>query len=232
MGAVTSHCEDATSSDEGNGGAAFRTINSTRIFPSGKLQLMPNTYVFVLCRCRRPLMPTTAPKARILLKQNRAKVFRLYPFTIQLNYETHHQAQPMEIRIDYGAKTHGIALVQQCKTQERAVFLGEAQQRKDVKKKMDIRREMRRLRRYRNTRYRKPRFSNRRRPEGWVPPTIAQRVESITRIARTLEKLTSITSVVTEIGMFDAQKMNDPEIEGIEYQQGPGHGSKTRNKRP
>ncbi len=172
-------------------------------------------------------MPTTPPKARILLKQSRAKVFRLYPFTIQLNYETPHQTQPVEIRIDYGAKTHGIALVQQCRTHDRAIFLGEAKQRQDVKKKMDQRRELRRLRRYRNTRYRKRRF-HRRRPEGSLPPTITQRIEAITRITKTLQKMTPITSAIAETGAFDTQKMIHPQIQGVQYQQGPGYESENR----
>ncbi len=182
-----------------------------------------NTYVFVLCRCGKQLMPTTAPKARILLKRSKARVFRLYPFTIQLNYKTPHHTQPVEIRIDYGAKTHGIALAQQCKTHDRAVFLGEAEQRQDVKKKIDVRRELRKARRRRNTRYRKRRFSNRKRQKGWIPPTIAQRAESTTRITKTLAKMIPITSAVTEIGMLDTQKMTNPKIQGVEFQRGPGY---------
>jgi hypothetical protein len=167
-------------------------------------------------------MPTTPPKARILLKQNRARVHRLYPFTVQLNYETPHQTQPVEIRIDYGAKTHGIALVQQCRTHDRAIFLGEAKQRQDVKKKMDIRRELRRARRYRKTRYRKPRFY-RKRQESWLPPTIRQRIETITRVTKVLQKMTPITSAMAETGTFDTQKIINPEIQDEQQQLGPGH---------
>jgi hypothetical protein len=180
-----------------------------------------DTYVFVLCKCGEPLMPTIAPKARILLKQGKAKVYRLCPFTIMLTYETGHNTQPIQIRIDCGAKIHGVALVQRCKTHDRAVFLGEARQRQDIKRKMDMRKELRDRRRERKTRYRKPRYNNRRRREGWLPPTIAQRVESITRTTKALKKMTPITSAVAEIGMFDTQRITNPQIAGDEYQRGP-----------
>jgi hypothetical protein len=186
-----------------------------------------NTNAFVLCKCGEPLMPTTAPKARILLKRNKAQVFRLHPFTIKLNYETPHLVQPIDCRVDYGANRHGIALVQHCKSHDRVIFFGEARQRLDIKKKLDIRRGLRRNRRYRNTRYRQPR-SHRRRSKGYVPPTIGQRVETVMRITKTLNQVAPTTSAVVEIGMFDTQRMINPEIKGVEYQQGPKPGYDNR----
>ena len=186
------------------------------------------TYVFVVCKCGKPLMSTNPAKARLLLKQGKARVFRRTPFTVQLNFETLHVTQPMEARFDYGGKVHGVALVQECKTHNRVPFFGEVVQRQDVKKKMDARRGYRRLRRYRNTRYRKPQFNNHGRPQGWVPPTITQRVESITRVVKALSKIAPLTGAVVEIGQFDTQKLVNPDVEGVGYQQGPGFGYEDR----
>ena len=52
--------------------------------------------VYVVTKDKRPLMPCTPVIARLLLKQEKAKVKRREPFTIQLLYETAEYKQDLE----------------------------------------------------------------------------------------------------------------------------------------
>ncbi|MBM4328623.1 MAG: restriction endonuclease [Deltaproteobacteria bacterium] len=104
------------------------------------------------------LMPTHAAKARVLVKQNRAKVVQRTPFAIQLTYKATGHIQPSTIGIDDGGVSVGISAVANGKP----LYQEEVELRTDIKSKMKIRREYRRGRRYRKTRYRKCRFLNRR----------------------------------------------------------------------
>src|SRR6266511_5151024 len=105
--------------------------------------------------------------ARKLLSRGEAAVFRRAPFTIILKREVSDVQTPdLQLKIDPGSKTTGIAIVNQ-QTGE-VIFAAEINHRgHDIKKSLDARRAVRRSRRNRKTRYRKPRFNNRRRSEGW-----------------------------------------------------------------
>ena len=121
--------------------------------------------VFVQNMRGRALMPCSCRKARILLRQKKAKIVGYKPFAIQLTVATGETVQSVDIGIDEGAKHIGVAVVSGTKV----LAKGEIELRQNIKSLLDTRRALRRSRRNRKTRYRKPRFLNRRKPEDWLP---------------------------------------------------------------
>ncbi|MGQ9856446.1 MAG: RNA-guided endonuclease IscB [Fervidobacterium sp.] len=173
--------------------------------------------VYVISQQGKPLMPTERHgKVRRLLKQGLAKVVRREPFTIQLLYDTTTYTQPISVGLDIGSKTVGVSAV----TEKKEVFSAEIELRNDIKDLLLERRQYRRMRRYRKTRYRKVRFLNRRKPEGWLPPSLRWKVDAHVRIVNMLSKILPIAKVVVEIAPFDTQKILNPDIQGEEYQNG------------
>jgi 5-methylcytosine-specific restriction endonuclease McrA len=156
----------------------------------------------------------------VLLTQRKAAVFRRYPFTIILkNVPLAPQVDPLRLKIDPGSKTTGIALVND--TTGEVVFAAELVHRADaIKKALERRRAVRRGRRQRKTRYRKPRFANRRRREGWLAPSLESRVGNVLTWVKRLVRLCPITALSLELVKFDLQQMENPEISGAECQQG------------
>ena len=68
--------------------------------------------VYVLNINGKPLMPTSNAKARILLKQKKAKVKEIKPFTIQLTYKTKTEyTQPITLGIDSGYNNVGFSAI-------------------------------------------------------------------------------------------------------------------------
>lgn len=65
--------------------------------------------VYVLNKHGKPLMPCKPRKARILLKQGKAKVIKRTPFTIQLLYGSSGYKQPVNLGVDAGSKTIGLS---------------------------------------------------------------------------------------------------------------------------
>ncbi|WP_075879595.1 RNA-guided endonuclease IscB [Vreelandella massiliensis] len=82
------------------------------------------------------------------------------------------------------------------------------------------RRAFRRRRRSKNLRYRAPRFDNRTRKAGWLPPSLQHRVDTAMAWLERLSKLAPITATSQELVRFDTQQLDNPEISGVEYQQG------------
>jgi len=177
--------------------------------------------VYVISKNGKPLMPTKRyGKVRRLLKQKLAKVVKREPFTIQLLYDTTDYTQDVTAGIDIGSKTVGVSAV----TEKEELFSVEVMLRTNIKDLLLERREYRRNRRYRKRRYRKARFLNRRRPEGWLPPSVNWKVNAHVRIIKFLSKIMPISKVVVEIAPFDTQKIVSPDINGKEYQEGPQKG--------
>lgn len=162
------------------------------------------------------LMPCSPRKARLLLRERKAKVINYTPFTIQLTYATGETVQEVSIGIDLGTKHTGIAVTSENKVLAKC----EVEVRQDVKNLLDTRRTYRRGRRTRKTRYRKPRFNNRTRVEGWLPPSIQSRLDNTFRWIDRFVSLVPHPTLTIEVGKFDAQKMMNPDIKGEEYQQG------------
>ena len=173
--------------------------------------------IFVLDTNLKPLTPCTAGMARSLLNAGKAAVFRQYPFTIILKKEVIANPEPIEIKIDAGSKTTGLALVQD----EKVIFGAELSHRgQAIKNSLESRRSLRRGRRNRKTRYRQARFLNRTRAKGWLAPSLEHRVFTIMTWVGKFIKFAPIGSIVSELVRFDLQQIENPEISGIEYQQG------------
>ncbi len=175
-------------------------------------------FVFVLDSSKNPLNPTHPARARKLLKTGKAAVVKRYPFTIILKEEIVEPSnQELRIKIDPGAKTTGLAILRSGAVLWAAELTHRGFQIRDT---LTSRRQLRRYRRNRKTRYRQPRFNNRCRKEGWLPPSLISRVDNILTWVKRLSKVSPITAISTELVRFDTQLMQNPEILGIEYQQG------------
>lgn len=182
-------------------------------------------YVLVLDTNRKPLNPCTPGVARGLLKSGKAKVFRQFTFTIILNKAIDDNPEPMQLKLDPGSKITGIALLQGEKVAWGAELTHRGQQIKDA---IESRRALRRGRRNRKTRYRKARFLNRTRPEGWLAPSLQHRVKTILTWVNRLCRYAPIVGISQEFVRFDLQQMDNPERSGIEYQQGTLFGYEVR----
>lgn len=134
---------------------------------------------------------------------------------------------PLRLKIDPGAKTTGIALVND--STGVVVFAAELKHHGfPIRDALTSRRQLRRSRRARKTRYRKPRFLNRTRPEGWLPPSLQSRVDNIKTWVEKLRRFTPIGAISQELVRFDMQLIRNPQIQGNEYQQGTLTGYETR----
>jgi hypothetical protein len=187
-------------------------------------------YVLVLDTNWQPLEPCHPARARQLLREGKAAVFRHQPFTIILKYAVNDpQTQESELKIDPGSKTTGMALVRHGKRGPRVIWAAELEHRGEtVKEALATRHVQRRARRTRNMRYRPPRFDNRRRPDGWLPPSLLSRVNNTITWAARLYRWTPYTHIAVEQVKFDTQLMDNPAISGIEYQQGTLQGYNVR----
>ena len=181
--------------------------------------------VFVLDTQKRPLNPIRPGLARKLLSNGKAAVFKRYPFTLILKVEVIAPQKPITLKLDPGSKTTGIALVQG----EDVIFGAELTHRgQAIKASLESRCSLRRVRRNRQTRYRPAKFSNRTRPKGWLAPSLQHRVETTLTWVTRLTKVAPIASITQELVRFDLQQLENPEISGIEYQQGVLHGYESR----
>jgi 5-methylcytosine-specific restriction endonuclease McrA len=181
--------------------------------------------VFVLDANKTPLNPCTPGMARSLLNAGKAAVFRQFPFTIILKKEVEATPEPLELKIDPGSKTTGFAILKGNKV----IFGAELTHRgQAIKASLESRRSLRRGRRSRHTRYRSSRFLNRTRPKGWLAPSLAHRVETTLTWVKRFIRFAPIGSIVQELVRFDLQQLENPEISGIEYQQGELAGYEVR----
>ena len=185
--------------------------------------------VYVLNQNGRPLMPTEDHRmVRMLLKEKKAKVVRRTPFTIKLIVKTKEFTQPIVLGVDAGSKTIGFS----ASTELQELYSAELKPRNDVVNNLSTRREFRRARRNKTTRYRAPRFNNRvySKHKGWLAPSVEVKIqEHITSIKR-ICKLLPITKVVVETAEFDLQLLKALETAttipiGTAYSLGPmlGH---------
>jgi 5-methylcytosine-specific restriction endonuclease McrA len=175
-------------------------------------------YTFVLNANKQPLNPIHPAVARKLLSKGQAAVYRVYPFTVVLNKAVDKkESQSCQLKLDPGSKTTGIAILQDNKLIWAAELTHRGQQIKDG---LESRRSLRRGRRGRKTRYRQPRFLNRTREKGCLPPSLEHRVLTSTTWVNKLIKLCPISSISMELVKFDCHKLQNPEISGKEYQQG------------
>lgn len=173
--------------------------------------------VYVLNQNGQPLMPTkNYAKVRVLLKQGKAKVVNKCPFTIQLLYSSTNYTQKVTLGVDSGSKHIGVSAT----IKDKVLFEADVELRNDIVDLLSTRRELRRSRRNRKTRYRKPRFNNRRRKDGWLAPSVKQKIDSHLTMVSKVCKILPISNIVVEVASFDIQKIKNPTISGTDYQQG------------
>mgnify|MGYP001123637580 FL=1 len=198
--------------------------------------------VFVIDRRQAPLMPCSEKRARLLLARGRARVHRLIPFTIRLidREVAQSELQPLELKIDPGSKTSGLALVRNRDTVNaetgeitataHVLNLFELIHRGvQISHALTARRQMRRRRRSANLRYRAPRFLNRKnKGKGWLAPSLQHRIDTTLSWVARLRNVAPITHLAQELVRFDMQQLENPEIAGVEYQQGELAGYEVR----
>lgn len=173
--------------------------------------------VYVLNIDGQPLMPTERHgKVRRLLKEGKARVIKRCPFTIQLLYNTTGFTQPASLGIDAGSKHIGVSAT----TVDKVLYESDVELRNDIVDLLSTRREARRTRRNRKTRYRKARFDNRVKGKGWLAPSIRQKIETHLTVIRKVHEILPISKIIVETASFDIQKIKNPNIQGAEYQQG------------
>ena len=162
-------------------------------------------------------MPCKEAKARKLLKENKAKIYKKEPFTIQLLFICENQTQDITLGIDAGSKHIGLSAT----TKEKELYAADVELRNDIVDLLSTRRQNRRTRRNR-LRYRKPRFNNRvhSKKNGWLAPSVEQKIQTHFKVVKDIHKLLPITKIVVETASFDIQKIKNPEIHNEEYQQG------------
>ncbi len=184
--------------------------------------------VFVMDTNKVPLAPCHEAKARILLDAGKAAIYRKFPFAIILKYAVESPKVPdLRVKLDPGSRTTGIAIVDDASG--RVVYTAELSHRgQAIKKSLDDRRGSRRGRRARHTRNRKPRWQNRRRASGWLPPSLQSRISNILTWVQRLARVCHITNISMELVKFDMQLMENAEISGTEYQQGTLAGYEVR----
>lgn len=175
--------------------------------------------VYVLNQNGQPLMPTeNHAKVRVLLKQGKAKVIKRCPFTIQLMYDTTSHTQKVTLGVKAGSKHIGLSAT----TESKELYASDVEVRNDIVKLLATRKELRRSRRNRKTRYRKARFSNRvtSKKKGWLAPSIRNKIQTHLKVVDGVYKILPITNIIVETVSFDIQKIKNPDIQGVEYQQG------------
>lgn len=171
--------------------------------------------VYVINIDGKVLMPTTPRKARVLLKQGKAKVIKRSPFTIQLTFKTTNFTQPIILGIDSGYKTIGFSAV----SDKKELVSGEVKLDSLMSKRLTERRMYRRNRRNKLW-HREPRFNNRSRGAGWLPPSIDRRYRTHLNLIERIRRILPISQVIIETAKFDIQKIMNPDIHGIDYRQG------------
>ena len=175
--------------------------------------------VYVL-NCRAcPIMPCSEGKARRLLKEGKAKVISIDPFTIQLKNCYGTATQPTSFAIDPGYETVGFSAI----TSKKELLSGELQLLSGISERIKEKR-MYRTQRRSSLRYRKPRFDNRKKARGWLAPSILHKLETHIRLVKKIKTILPITSIVVEVANFDIKKIKNPQIEGKEYQDGEQKG--------
>jgi 5-methylcytosine-specific restriction endonuclease McrA len=177
-------------------------------------------YVYVTNMRGEPLMPCSPRKARLLVRQGNACIVRRNPFTLQLTYATGETTQPLRLGVDGGYTTAGLSAV----TEKREVFAAEVQLREDMVKLNAERRQYRRARRGRKTWYRKPRFLNRCKPEGWLAPSLQHKLDSHEKLVTLVKGFLPISQQRIEMGAFDIHQLKNPQIGRVDYQEGDQKG--------
>lgn len=174
-----------------------------------------------------PLMPTSSKRCTELLTKGKARVYKMYPiFTIQMidRRSIDSSYQPITVGIDPGSKYTGIAVARDAEDGNESYVLRKLQvdhRGHKITEDLKGRKAYRSTRRSRKTRYRKPRFLNRKRDKGWVPPSLVSRTDNIINHVKKLLCKYPITNIELEEPSFDTSKLRDNSITGKQYRVSP-----------
>ncbi len=180
-------------------------------------RMVNGVFVYVLNCHGQPLMPCQPRKARLVLKDGKAKVVKMVPFTIQLLYGSSGYTQEVSLGVDAGTQHIGVSAT----TEQYVLLEAEVKPRTDMQELLATRRQYRRARRRRKTRYRKARFLNRKKRDGWLAPSVQHTPDAHLTTLRMVHSLLPIRKTTREVAQFDIQQIRNPGIEGEAYQQGP-----------
>lgn len=180
-------------------------------------------YVYVLNMHGEPLMPCSPRKARLLLKEGKARVVKHTPFVIKLLHGSVGYKQPVVLGIDAGSKHVGLSAC----TKDRELYKEELAPRNDVVELLSARRQYRRSRRNRKPRYRAPRFNNRvhSKHKGWLAPSVEVKIQEHITVIKRVCKILPVTLVRVETAEFDTLRLKamlegKPLPVGTDYQLG------------
>jgi 5-methylcytosine-specific restriction endonuclease McrA len=178
------------------------------------------SHVLVIDQDKHPLDPIHPGWARKLLTSGEAAVYRRYPFVLILKRQVPEQhPPPLRLKIDPGSKTSGLAVVNDASGE--VVWAAElTHQGEQIHERLQKRAGVRRGRRCRHTRYRRARYRNRRRPKGWLPPSLISRIQNVETWVHRLIHWCPLGAISYEAVRFDTQALQHPEIEGTAYQHG------------
>ena len=174
--------------------------------------------VYVLDKDGKPLMPTKRyGKVRHLLKEGKAIVVRCDPFTIRLTYNSGKHTQPVSLGVDAGSKHIGLSAT----TERKELYSAQVEIRQDINRLLKARRDARRSRRSRKTRYRKPRFLNRvhSRQKGWLAPSVQAKCDAHINAIKDVCRILPVIAITVEMAPFDTQKLK-ADISGVKHPEG------------
>ena len=175
-------------------------------------------FVYVLNKNGEALMPCKPRKARVLLKEKKAKVVNRTPFTIQLLYGSSGYKQPVNLGVDAGSQYIGLSAT----THKNELFKATVELRQDISGLLESRKILRRNRRNK-LRYRPARFNNRGK-KGKLAPSIQHKIDCHLTIIKRICNIIPIENIIVETAEFDIHKLKNPEVYGVEYQHGDGEG--------
>ncbi len=186
-------------------------------------------FVFVIDTNKKPLNPVHPARARELLASGKAAVLRMYPFVIILKHAIFTEIEPAwDLRIDPGSKVTGFAITKGDEVVEPVWGLNLQHRGSLISKALEQRANVRRDRRNRKTRYRKPGLPNQKKPAMWLAPSLLHRVQTTETWVNRILRYVPIRCIYVEQVKFDMQKMQNPEISGVQYQQGELQGYRVR----
>lgn len=191
--------------------------------------------VIALDKNKRPLGFITERRCRKLFEQKRTVMYRMFPVVVIIKDVDARKIENLpafRIKIDPGSKYDGIAVIDE--KDNRIMFAMQIEHRAEqVKKNLDTRRAARRNRRSRETMYRRSKFADggifrQKGSEGKIPPSIHSIIGNTETWVKRLSRWISIENASVEAVRFDTQLLDDPDIEGRQYQQGTLAGTEVR----
>jgi 5-methylcytosine-specific restriction endonuclease McrA len=185
-------------------------------------------------------MPCSEKRAKLLLARGRARVHRVLPFVIRLTdrEKVTSQFQTLRVKLDPGSRVTGLALTRESDTAHAETgelrrgaavlnLFDLVHRGRQISEALTARRAMRRWRRGK-LRYRSPRFLNRSRSPGWLPPSLQHRVDTTMAWVKRIMRWAPVAAISSELVRFDMQRLDNPEVSGVGYQQGTLEGYEIR----